>query len=358
MQILQTYLVSNMEQANPTMLLLMRFLFSSICFHHEYLLQNENARSPLRTSAVLHAATANEDVRRSACIRYPWNKTAQTPQVTGIPPHVVLQAEMEILQKKMEETKNDIIKEMGNELDRRHIGGDAYQSSRILDSVTEATERMNALLNEGERRGSSGAVSFSDDDDLPEDMFALGDNDDAPQMVDDEVEVVLPPDNDRASIRGGVAPHRFLLNWSNIRNGQIMLLPSEYKFPHLPLNNFLIMWYCGSKVEKIPPYRMLTYMDVKDIKGGKQKLCNMKKMSLYVEEAARQVGRSELVAGPEYTVPKAVTLYNAIECKFRFSNIKITKKRRFETLGWKTFYNIMAKNGSRYADEIGNTQDA
>ena len=137
-----------------------------------------------------------------------------------------------------------------------------------------------------------------------------------------------------------------------------MLLPSEDKFPHLPLNNFIIMWYCGSKVQKIPPYRMLTYMDVKDIKGGKQKLCNMKKMSLYVEEAARRVGRSELVAGPEYTVPKAVTLYNAIECKFRFSNIKITKKRRFETLGWKTFYNIMAKNGSRYADEIGNTQDA
>ena len=83
----------------------------------------------------------------------------------------------------------------------------------------------------------------------------------------------------------------------------------------------------------------------------------MKKMAKYVEEAANRIGRSELASGPQYTVPKAVALYNAIEFKFRFNNIKLSKKRRFETIGWKTFYNIMAKNGSLYADEI-NTMES
>ena len=146
-QIIKTYLVSRTEQANPSVLLLMRFLFASICFHYDYLLQNECAMSPLRSSAVLHAASANLDVTGCACIKFPWNKTLQTPQVTGIPPHVVLQAEMESLQQKMEQTKNDIVREMGLELDRRHIGGDAFQGTRLLDQVTKVHDQMTDMLN-------------------------------------------------------------------------------------------------------------------------------------------------------------------------------------------------------------------
>ena len=35
---------------------------------------------------------------------------------------------------------------------------------------------------------------------------------------------------------------------------------------------------------------------------------------------------------------------------FKFENIKQTKKQRYEMIGWKTFYNIMANNGANYAD--------
>ena len=196
-----------------------------------------------------------------------------------------------------------------------------------------------------------------DSNNVPEDVFALGDNDNVPMLDEDEV-VVVDGEQGQApvSIRGGRAPRQMILNWSNIQDGVIKLLPKDYKFPVLPLNNFIIMWYCGQKADRIPPYRMLSYRDVKGMVGGKQKLCNMKKMAKYVEEAANRIGRSELASGPQYTVPKAVALYNAIEFKFRFNNIKLSKKRRFETIGWKTFYNIMAKNGSLYADEINTTE--
>lgn len=76
-------------------------------------------------------------------------------------------------------------------------------------------------------------------------------------------------------------------------------LPSGYQFPVMPLDNFITMWYCCGDRENTPspPHIGHSYSkDMKEINGGKQKLCNMKKMQ-YIEQTAHLIGCSDLVDG-------------------------------------------------------------
>ena len=46
------------------------------------------------------------------------------------------------------------------------------------------------------------------------------------------------------------------------------------------------MWFCGDIPKNIYPYRMLGCKDVKQVKGAKQKLSNMKTLVKHVMRAA------------------------------------------------------------------------
>ena len=126
----------------------MRYLFACLCYHFEWVSENEDHRSTLRSSAMFIGASANPEIRDCTVIKYPWNKTQQMPSPTGIPPHVLLQAEMEELKLAMTKMRMDIIAELGLKLDKRRVGGDEYQSSRILDQVNEIYTRLLGLFND------------------------------------------------------------------------------------------------------------------------------------------------------------------------------------------------------------------
>jgi hypothetical protein len=339
--ILSNYLVSGNDMC-ANMFLLMKKMFAAICYHFNHLQNTEHEQSALRSSALFQAAAANIDVREAATIKFPWNKTEQTPTATGLPPHVVLQAEMEELKMKMEQSKKDIIEAMGKELDDRNIGGDAFQSTRILEQVNQMHQQISTMLEGGGQM--SGNASNGN---IQNNVFELGDNDEAPAL---DLEEPSTRDESITDIAGAVVPTRFQLNWSNLRNGQIQLLPKDYKFPVMPLSNFIGMWYCGDKTNRIPPYRMLGYQEMKSIKGGKQKICNMRKMIKYIERAAACVGREELVRGA-FSIPKAILLYESIRHLFEYPSLRITNQRRFDSISWKTFYNLVSKNGGRFVGE-------
>jgi hypothetical protein len=115
-EILKTHLVGE-QSRSATLFQLMTYMFASMCYHYEYLIENLPEQHGLNASAIFQAAASHADVRAASVIKYPWNRTEQTPVVTGIPPHVVLQAEMESLKQVLEKNIDDIIKELGDELD-------------------------------------------------------------------------------------------------------------------------------------------------------------------------------------------------------------------------------------------------
>ncbi len=66
------------------------------------------------------------DIKAAATVKYLWNKTEATPTLTGLPPHITIMANFELLKVEMEETKNTIFSGVDAELDKRHIGSQSY----------------------------------------------------------------------------------------------------------------------------------------------------------------------------------------------------------------------------------------
>ena len=104
----------------------------------------------------------------------------------------------------------------------------------------------------------------------------------------------------------------------------------------------LTMWFCGDTTKNIPPYKMLKACDVKHIKGGKQKISNMRRLVSHVLRAAVDLtGMSNLVV-QEWNVRKVLDLYNAVKHMFQFPLLE-KHDRRWDTISWKSYYNQLCK---------------
>ena len=85
-------------------------------------------------------------MRKYATVKYPWNKKHNTPEFTGIPPHVIIMFEVEDLKYVLRKQRQYIVMYLREELDRRHVGEDTYQANGILEEVTRVHDRtMEAL---------------------------------------------------------------------------------------------------------------------------------------------------------------------------------------------------------------------
>ena len=130
--------------------------------------------------------------------------------------------------------------------------------------------------------------------------------------------------------------------WRNYLGGKIRLLPESFVFPTMPLPNLVRMWYCGDVLSNIPRYKMLRTCDVSHLKHGKCKLSQMKKLMGHVERAASIVNQPHLIR-KDCTVEHVFVLYNAVKHLFLFDSIKVGKRRSYESISWKTYYNNPSK---------------
>ena len=103
-----------------------------------------------------------------------------------------------------------------------------------------------------------------------------------------------------------------------------------------------ILWFFGYISKNIPPYRVLRGKYVMDVKGGKQKLSNMKSLVKQVIRAAGITNRHDLVVR-NWFPRKVVYLYLGFRHFFAFPCFSSDKKRRYEKISWKTYYNALSK---------------
>ena len=80
---------------------------------------------------------STEEIRSYATIIYPWKKRCNTPLFTGVPPHVMIMVDMEELETVLKDQRKQISADFWDELNKRHIGGDAFEASGILDEVNK-----------------------------------------------------------------------------------------------------------------------------------------------------------------------------------------------------------------------------
>ena len=95
---------------------------------------------------------ATEEIRSYTTIRYPWKKTCNTPIFTGVPPHVMIMVDMEELKNVLKYQRKQISADFRDELNKRHIGGDAFKASGIIEEATKVHERTLEALGIGQHQ--------------------------------------------------------------------------------------------------------------------------------------------------------------------------------------------------------------
>ena len=93
---------------------------------------------------------------------------------------------------------------------------------------------------------------------------------------------------------------------------------------------------------------------MREMTGGIQKLSMMKKFVKNVEKGVRIVNLPHLLF-QNWTSRHVLDLYNAVKHLFLFPSPN--KRRRLETIAWKTYYNILcAREGYLAGEQVTKNQ--
>ena len=102
------------------------------------------------------------------------------------------------------------------------------------------------------------------------------------------------------------------------------------------------MWFCGYISTNIPPYIMIWCKNVEQVKVGKQKLSNMKTLVKHVMRLAVIANQNDLVVTC-WSPRKLMDLYVVVSNFFDFPFLTYEKRRLYETMSWKTYFNALMK---------------
>ena len=80
----------------------------------------------------------------------------------------------------------------------------------------------------------------------------------------------------------------------------------------------------------------------KHVKGGNQKLSSMKSLVKQVIRAAGIANRHDLVVR-NWSPRKVMDSYLGVRHLFDFPCLSIDKRKRYETISWKTYFNALSK---------------
>ena len=119
------------------MISLYLYLLSLWAFIHD-----SQQKIGLRGSPIFIATARAGEFQKYAFVAFPWKKTALTPLFTGTPSHVIMMAEIEMMEKTIAKQTCSIVDSLKTELNKQNIGGDIYQATMVLEEVKRAHGMM------------------------------------------------------------------------------------------------------------------------------------------------------------------------------------------------------------------------
>mmetsp|Transcript_21038 Transcript_21038/g.25871 ORF Transcript_21038/g.25871 Transcript_21038/m.25871 type:complete len:633 (+) Transcript_21038:146-2044(+) len=117
----------------------LKFCFASICYHYDTLQERLDASCLVLNSTFMIGLP--KEIRECAKVAYPWTKTCDTPTFTGIPPHILILAELEELKMKFTQLTESMRKGLNEELNERGVGGSEYHTNQILQAISNLASK-------------------------------------------------------------------------------------------------------------------------------------------------------------------------------------------------------------------------
>ena len=97
-------------------------------------------KCPWRTSPIFRDIPS--DIMLLALIACPWNSTEDTPEFTGIPPHVILVSDIEGLKREIESLKGTIINQLQDQMDERGFSSTVHNTKTTIDAMASQTKQI------------------------------------------------------------------------------------------------------------------------------------------------------------------------------------------------------------------------
>ena len=104
----------------------------------------------------------------------------------------------------------------------------------------------------------------------------------------------------------------------------------------------LSIWFCGDISKNISTYIILRRKDVKQVKGGTKILSNMENLLKHVMRGEFIENRNDLVLN-FWSARNVMAFYRGLRLFFAFPCLAYDKRRCYDTMSWKTHFNILIK---------------
>ena len=268
----------------------------------------------------------SEPIPYASCVvtRFPWNKTQDTPEFTGLPTDVLYMTQVENLRMEMDELLKsfelmrsalvadnsrvvmEVCEKIISELDLRSVGGEGYGLSRDIDRKIDL---LISRLDTPREVVPCPNTQVPNDEDGDPFFFETCD-------VDEEVvitfEECLTASQQESAQKSKAAETRRQLKRRKLtvgfHHGKLTVLPASWKYPKMNLVQLIHLYQMGSPSEGITALRLCKSSDVNHFDKEGRNLSRMRRVMKVVEHYART--RSvwkPLNAGSDYWDGETVT---------------------------------------------------
>jgi hypothetical protein len=337
---------------------LIQLCFASICYRKEFLDSHLHANSPLRSSEFMKDIP--DEIVNLATVKFPWNSSADTPMFTGIPPHIIILAELEHVKSELAEMAEKLASKVNDIFEERGIGSAEFHTRAIIDKITELSHKLDSNPGQQMHNDRSGGKSNEHHPVLFE-PYVLQD-----EIIDDDYDDDNNLQNLLADEQREIRKRKIDASQSMVRKrmftvgavrGKLTSLPPDFKFPTMTCSQLISNWYIGNKNSNIVPYCRLSPSDLHHVKHGIQTRQKMARFMNVIEK----YGRSRncwVERESDWTVDSVSKLWMKIGQKDIFGNFADSDTSKTFTGSWRTMLDKMIKRGAfkKTRDECDNDE--
>ena len=332
---------------------------AAIAYYRDYLAKHLHPESILRSTSLW-----NDDIpfHDKVVVKYPWNATDDTPEITGLPPDTVLLAEMESMKRDMAELKAELKSSFEStlieQLDQREVGGSGFARGNEIVAKLEA---LIEKVSEVSRAAQAAPVvpTLPPYDDEPAADLGYGDgfvSDDEEEDVVIALEEAQPTDTSRRTrarfvqqrTQEQLAKRKIKVGY---HHGHFNPLPASWRFPKgLTVIQLVHLWLVGSEKEHVPALKKLKPSLLAHFDPAGRVRSRMKFVMREVEHLARLEG---VWLEGNWTSAAVITMWSTIWRYLEPYLRTLTKKNgkvsddksRRGQISWRTFFNKLSENG-------------
>ena len=118
-------------------------LSACLIYHYDYLKSNLHAKSSLNACFIF--TDVPQVLKEIVRVSYPWDKDINSPVLTGIPPHILVLAQLDNLTRSQLKIADEVVVRMKEELDNRDIVGGYHASQLIKEMNLSHSKIINSI---------------------------------------------------------------------------------------------------------------------------------------------------------------------------------------------------------------------